>query len=535
MCENGGSLKNWINSFQIRKSNTLGYFIYGPHGCGKTTTIKSVCEQLLLNVFEINQFNATTDLLTNLTRNKLFGGTKEICIVIENIEQVCSSCRKFNSLLCEVLDKKSSRKTLRPIVITSITKPWGSLDKVRKLCILDQFYPFSYEEIKIGLLKENFCLDSVTMNKIIQGSGGDYNFATNQTRFHSLETEAKKVVFESDNVFLKTDRNMNIFDLYRNLIVKSKKSKFGDVLNSHFFDTHKIPLFVQENYLSNLHKENPIENAMEISDLISEGDIFDGILKKTRNYQSGIEVYRGSLSTVIPLKKMSPSRNFYFSNGFKSYFPSFPKSIGKDSKTKSNWAKVRLMKLRPNFRADGEEGIKLLIEKMLSENDDDEEEEEYDKEAFRTFPSYESFKFFVSFGFDSKKNKGLWKSVPRGDKIKIGKFWNDITKSKRKKRRKPKKGSTKKKKKKKGRKKRITKPKLVKKKKKVRKNQSIKNLFAKIKKKNKKESCNPTEDKISRKRKRDPDDDDNDKSVGNPKKRRRRKGMVKARKRVVFP
>lgn len=521
----GYSLEYWINSFQNKnKTNrrTLGYFIYGPGGSGKTTTIKQSLIKLNWDIFEIDPFNVSCDLLNNVTQNTFVNQTNKTCILIEDINSVIKTT-KLLSLLVEVLTLKSTKYTRRPIIITSDEKPWGKLDKIRKLCILDEFKTPSYNEMISSLKNEGFNNDKMELDSIIKNSGGNYNFSINQLKFASLIPKGEE--YQIDNAYedLKTvkmtsqskNKRKNVFDFYRDIVWKSDKMSYEDCLDAHFYDTHQIPLFIQENYLSNLDKNNPIENSSVISDYISQGDVIDGYIKKNHIYDV-TEIYKANLMTVLPLKNMNTTRNFYFPKNLQGYFPFFPSSIGKQSTSRSNKNKlnsIRVNALRNKgdnesrfIRMESNEEINLFVKNILDISSDI----DYEEGLFRMFPDYDTFKHFVKFGLNSNKNKILWKNVSRSDKIRIGKYWKGFKKSTNRRRKR-------KKKKKKKKKEKVTK---TKRKSKNKKNKSLSNLFAIIKGKN-----------VNKKRKRKRE---STQEKTNGIKRRRRRTVVKDRKPVIF-
>jgi Asp-tRNA(Asn)/Glu-tRNA(Gln) amidotransferase C subunit len=424
-------LIRWLRTFKKQKNK--GYLIHGLHGCGKSTYIKESCKNTGYEVFLIDSTNINKDILLESTNNGNIKN-KRYCVVIEDIETLSNLVKGFNTILANLLDPKKKPVNIRPIVISSLEKPWRQTQKLGKLCQVEKLYSFGIDEMK-GIVDRRGLLNKENLHKLISLSGGDLVFVKNQLKFSGL--------IKTDNYehTSKSVKKENIFNLYKRMVTRlnsfGKRITYDEIINDYFYDNFNIPNFVHENYPSNLNRQNWAKDASRIMDSVSEADVIDKKIKTDQNYK--FLPYHGMLSTALPISIMSTRRNFTFPKMLQPYYPFFPTVMGKQSKMKGTRKKLKSYTSKKMFgigKLDKLNLIKIQLGKTL---------DYLNRGIFKVnttgFEDYDSFKFWCGFWKDTASK---WKSVTRGTKIKTGKLWvkDEIKElTKRRKRRKKSKNS----------------------------------------------------------------------------------------------
>ncbi|KAF5269601.1 hypothetical protein FQR65_LT05940 [Abscondita terminalis] len=176
-----------------------GLMLYGPHGCGKTMTVYAVCNELGINVLEVNASNKRTGkkLLMELQEatlshqvNKIENSLQQhlqksrmdkMCLLlIEDVDLVFEQDDGFISALCQLLTTSK-----RPIILTTTDKNCLYLEKFS--CDLITFTKLSTKLaspwLQLVCLVEGLLVNQQSIDTLLENNNYDMRTTLLQIQF----------------------------------------------------------------------------------------------------------------------------------------------------------------------------------------------------------------------------------------------------------------------------------------------------------------------------------------------------------------
>jgi len=296
-------IENYILTYKKQKKKAC--LIYGPPGCGKTSTVTTLAEKHDLEILEINASDfRNKEKLTKLlgpalTTMSLFGKGK--LILIDEVDGL--SGRKDRGGIPTIIALIATSKF--PIICTA-NNPWDSkFSPLRSKCNLIKFNTLNYLSI-FNLLKkiaeeEKVNYDEIALKSLARRVGGDARAAIND-----LQSLSKKGITK-ETIDTLTDRNRT--ESMLTALVKVFKNS-DPIIALHAFDN------VQENMDTcilwldeNLPSEYKGKDLARAYDALSKADVYRGRIRKRQFWR--LLVYVNALSTAgIAIAKTEKSQNF---------------------------------------------------------------------------------------------------------------------------------------------------------------------------------------------------------------------------------
>lgn len=309
---------NWLSSYEVNKQkymNMINYkktknsglpkppkkselvksslLISGPHGCGKTTIIRTILNKYSYEVIHLSVELLKTDANIGTVVSKLISPTnimdiiekkrKKYVMVLDGIESIISSTEKSCVLS---LQKYNDQEWLCPIIFISNSKHSKFITDISKASMNVKLSKPDHLMMKNLVIKvskgENIKFSNKdVVDTLINYAQGDIRrlltilsdlcekdktFVTMNTIMKYKEITTAKIVDE--NLFDSTDE---LLYSYKNI---------GECLR--LFESEKVllPLMVHENYIKKLNavkmtNKRKSEILLRVTDTLSDGDIIE--------------------------------------------------------------------------------------------------------------------------------------------------------------------------------------------------------------------------------------------------------------------
>ena len=330
--------------------DTSCLLVSGSHGCGKTSLVYTILNELKYNIKNINfiKYNMmkNTDyflkkvLFNNSFQDKLY--QKEInnnfCIVFDNIETLDSTNDRkiINNII-----KENVSEWICPIIFISSHKHNKTMNLIKKVSFELSIPTPSFDNIAILLnkicIKEHILLENEKVAyKLIDVSQQDFRCLINTLQgIHDLYP--KKIITltlleDFININKMKDRDYTIFEATDKLFYD-----YTNIDNAiRLFECERIviPLMIQQHFTTHLNNSD-MTTMLSISKLLSKGDILENYIYENNNYN--IRDSQAFLQCAYPsyllTKTFKQKGNYY-----KKYF-SYPKDLNKTSIKRINFTK----------------------------------------------------------------------------------------------------------------------------------------------------------------------------------------------------
>ena len=269
-----------------------GIILYGPYGCGKTSSIYAISKKLNLEIFEMNASDyRNKDQIKSIVGNatqqhSLFGYSKKKLILVDDIDGM--SGNKDRGGITALKDVVNNSKF--PIVMT-LSNPFDAkYASLRKKSIIIEFkhldYKDIYKRLKVICKSENIDYDNALLEDLAMRSGGDLRAAINDLE---LLTSGGKL--DSLDLISERDRTSTILQA----LLKIFKTKDAEIASSAFYDVdedvNKQILWLEEN----LPKEYSGVDLANALDCISRADVYLGRIRRWQYWR--FLVYANNLLT----------------------------------------------------------------------------------------------------------------------------------------------------------------------------------------------------------------------------------------------
>jgi hypothetical protein len=385
----------WLSQFP---KSGLAYLIFGRHGCGKTHLINLVCKELNYEILEVNCNNVSLGRVENYLKNSILNKKKSVVLfddlnVILKVQGKRRKKKKTKDLILQGIKKKR-----KPIIITTIKKPWDDTKTFEKMCIVEKIWSPSKDKIYEVIEEKHPNLEAKFIRRISRSAEGDLNFALNNI--------GKKSVKKTNN------ESQSVFEAYKNLPLLNDNQVLNDFYHFKTYNNKPIlPHFLFQNYCSQVNetskkilipvKKHEFEDngSIKVEEIIEKGipSKLNTITNISNLISKGDTIINNSLyyayySMIIPLKDMNLTS-----------FVQFPESL----KGKKVREMIKLYENGCRYMG-GVEGLKLIINQAIKG----------DFKSIRIFETADDFKYWAN-KLESKK----WKKVTRKTKLKINRIW----------------------------------------------------------------------------------------------------------------
>ena len=293
-------LKLLINNY-----NKKPIFIYGPIGCGKTSSVQAISNDLELELVELNasdkrNANNISEMLKGVTEQRSLFGTAKL-ILIDEVEGL--SGVKDRGAINTIL--KIASETNYPIILVGDSIDNPKLKTLRKKCELleyDKVNPQEiYELLKKISDKEKVDYEDSALKQLARMSGGDVRASINDLQTLSTHkiTNASLDELSNRNSTSKIEDALTL--IFKTKNVDIARNAFDDVTE----DLDKIFLWVEENLPKEYTNPEYLEKALRS---VSKADIFYGRIRRWQYYRFYVYCY-ALLSAGVAISKEERNKN----------------------------------------------------------------------------------------------------------------------------------------------------------------------------------------------------------------------------------
>jgi replication factor C large subunit len=264
-------LKECINKYKFRKKRAI--ILYGPTGCGKTSSVHGIAKENSLEIVELNASDVRNkDSVTSIVKaagNQQSLFSKGKVILLDEIDGLSSTKDRGGiSALAAILNK-----TNYPIVMTAVDPFHKKFTPLRKKSEMVQFKPLSYLSIisKLKLICENESIEynDEDIKSLAMRAGGDLRGAITDLQILTINDN------KLDKDALDELSGRSRVEKIHSALIKIFKSTNPDVslpaLNNVDEPLDKVILWIDENLPKEYKKPLDLKRAY---DCLSKADIF---------------------------------------------------------------------------------------------------------------------------------------------------------------------------------------------------------------------------------------------------------------------
>jgi len=298
-------LNHYLTNFKTQKKKAA--LIYGPIGCGKTSSIHALAKQTNAEIIELNSSQLRNEEGINSTigqalkQQSLFFQTK--IVLIDEIDNLFGrQDRGATQTITKLI-----QTTNYPIIMTANDPFDKKLSNLRKVSEMIEFNKLPHtiiaEKLKLVCQLENIQYEDKALNTLARIQDGDLRGALIDLQ---LLTQNKNLT--SENLEHLTDRKKtdNIFQALR-LIFKATTTKNSlRALDNVDIPLNEIFLWLDENLPKEYTQPEALNNAYQ---QLSNADVFNGRIKRQQHWRFLVYIYN-FLSAGISTAKIKKNSQF---------------------------------------------------------------------------------------------------------------------------------------------------------------------------------------------------------------------------------
>ncbi|MCP3682438.1 MAG: replication factor C large subunit [bacterium] len=299
-------LVDFVGNYKKQKKKAV--IVYGASGCGKTSSIHALANELGYEVLEINASDfrdakSLTSIVGSASKQRSLFSKGKI-ILVDELDGITGREDRGGAAALVKLIKSSSF----PIIMTA-NDPWNKkFSSLRKTAKLVEYTELSYEDVYEVLKKvcklEKIDYEENILKSLARRAGGDLRSAI--TDLQVLCSYSKKLSKEDVNELSARDRDESVpkalIKIFKNSDPSIALSAFDNVNE----DLNKCMLWVDEN----LPKEytDPKDLAAAY-DSLSKADVFNGRIRRWQHWR--FLVYVNALATAgVAAAKKEKNKGF---------------------------------------------------------------------------------------------------------------------------------------------------------------------------------------------------------------------------------
>lgn len=289
-----------IKQFLENFSKGTGLFIYGPVGCGKTSSIYAFAKENNYELLELNASDSRNqkdleDFLSRATGQMSLFASKKI-ILIDEVDGL-SGMKDRGAAKCIV---EYIKKSNFPIIITGENIFDSKVSAIKKTCLCVEFQELKSKDvftiIENVLKKEKITLDEKLIDKISRECAGDARAALNDVFYYALINKSDN--FEDEEISNRIKNSSMSDSLTRVLKSKDMNLVLGAYDNVEE-DLDKIFLWLDENMPKEYLQIDDVSKAFEE---LALADRFFNRIKRWQYYRFYVYCFE-LLSAGIALAK----------------------------------------------------------------------------------------------------------------------------------------------------------------------------------------------------------------------------------------
>jgi len=269
-------LKNFIENFSKQKKKAL--LLYGPPGCGKTSSIYAVMKDLDLEILEVNASDVRnkeaieTIIGASLKQQSLF--QKQKVILLDEVDGVSGTKDRGGVAALVPL----IQETKFPIICTANDAYSDKLKALRKECILVGFNPLNTKDVLQILKKicefEKIKFDESELSILAEKAEGDLRGAIND--LETLSSNSKELLNGHSDAISNREKKLSILKAL-SLVLKNKDSNITkEAFQNIDEDMDEVIMWMDQN----LPKEYFGESLARAFDHLSRADVFKGRIRR---------------------------------------------------------------------------------------------------------------------------------------------------------------------------------------------------------------------------------------------------------------
>jgi len=275
------TLNSFISNYKKQKKNSI--LIYGPAGCGKTSSVYALANNLGYEVIEMN----ASDLRNKNQINEVMGAAskqmslfaKSKIILIEEVDGIAGRSDYGGIAALTKLIKESAF----PVIITANNPFDNKFSSLRNISEMLQFRDLEADDVhqilKIIAKKEKIKHGDSDLKAVARRSGGDARAAINDFQMLTTNNELKK---ESIKELSQRDKIESILSA----LVKIFKTTDAEVAITAFENVNEnldqCLLWIDENLPKEYTDPKDLARAY---DIISKADVLRGRIRRRQHWR----------------------------------------------------------------------------------------------------------------------------------------------------------------------------------------------------------------------------------------------------------
>lgn len=301
------TLMSFIQNFSP-KLKKKGIILYGPTGCGKTSAIYAIAEDLGMEIYEVNSSDfrdskSIQDTVGNAIKQVSLFGKKKI-ILIDDVDGMSGTGDRGGASAIEKIIDDSKF----PVILTA-TDPWDSkLKGLRKKTMMIGFDELGY--LSVAKIIKNVCDNEgiehseKSINSLARMSGGDARAAINDLQI--LCTKEKKIndknILEIYQRYKKETILEALVKVFKPNTIELSKGAFNNIDEN----MDRILLWVDNNLPKEYKKPQELKKAY---DMMSLSVLYNARIRK-RQYWRLLSYIYSFVSEGIAIAKKEPIREY---------------------------------------------------------------------------------------------------------------------------------------------------------------------------------------------------------------------------------
>ncbi|MEA3429866.1 MAG: replication factor C large subunit [Nanoarchaeota archaeon] len=287
------NIKYFIQNFKGQKKKAI--LIYGPTGCGKTSSVHAIANELNLELIEVNASDtrnseAVESIIGNASKQmSLF--MKQKVILIDEIDGIAG--RQDRGGLSSII--KIIKKSAFPIILTANNPFESKFSGLRKECETVEFKTLAYTSVYCYLKKicekENIEADPEDIKTLARRLGGDLRGAI--TDLQTLTNQTKKLDKESLDELSGRHQTESMIKALMKIFKTTNADIAITALDNVNEDLDKTKLWIDENLPKEYTKPLDLYRAY---DKLSKSDVFNGRIRRWQHWR--FMVYMNILLTA---------------------------------------------------------------------------------------------------------------------------------------------------------------------------------------------------------------------------------------------
>ena len=259
---------------KLYSTRTGNLIIMGAHGCGKSTILNLILNDLNYDIIYINEINPTDEPLKIYNALNFSDKERKKIIVIDELDILTKNTEKK---YIEKILKNNNYNIIVPIIILSNNTHKKILTSIKKITNIIEINNLSSLEIRKYMLKicknENINMNSILFDKIIENEKFDIRkillFLNGLKITYGDMKITNEILSNYEIIMKKKDTSENLFDITKKILTTYETTELQ--LKKCNTDTFGIPLMIYENYHGCINKNH----YLKILELFSYGEIVE--------------------------------------------------------------------------------------------------------------------------------------------------------------------------------------------------------------------------------------------------------------------